>query len=519
MSDGEQRIARLIEKDLSPGETAELERLLEADPALRARLGAQVALHGMLGPLAEDESAREGVIRRYVEAIRRADEDTFEQEVRRKLRKVVSRRRILLAAAAAVLLLAAGVLTWMRFPEPVATVHRVESVTGGDALAARDTLTRGNRLKFRGGLVELDLHSRGRMIVEGPADLEFTGPMSAVLRKGRVLLRVTPDGRGFRLETPRGTLVDLGTEFGVLVDERTGEVETHVLEGEVKAIPRGQPQPILLRRDEALQQTGDHNVRIPTARDSFYASLPPARHGLPAMIHWDMEASGPSGLPARSRGIEEGNHGLRFFAGDRRISPRTVDGPFGRAVGFDGRRIFAESEFKGIDGNSPRTVAFWARVPSDFDKNQGFAMVSWGEWDPGNPGGVWQISINPFSGDGPVGRLRIGVHGGMAVGSTDLRDDRWHHIAVVLYPAENPEFGQHVLLHVDGQLEPVSKRLLGEIDTSTKDASHGVWLGRNINIDSDNWFFRGALDEVYIFDAALSQEDIRALMERNEPPR
>lgn len=519
MNEGEQWIARFIEKDLSPDEAVALSRLLEADPALRARLGAQASLHGMLGPSAEDDLTGERVVNRYSEAVRQADEQEFERGLRRKLRKVLLRRRASWAAAA-VLFLAAGLLTWMRVPEPVATVSRVESVTGTDARAAGDTLSRGDRLELSGGLVELDLRGRGRMIVEGPTDLEFTGPASAVLKKGRVLLHVTPAGHGYRVETPRGTLVDLGTEFGVFVDDQTGQVETHVLEGEVEAIPLGEKQSILLEKDEALQQTGALNVRIPVDRGSFYASLPPVRHGSAAMIHWDMETNGSSIFQARTRGIEEGKLGLKFIAGDRMISPPTVDGPFGTAVGFDGRRIFGESEFKGIGGKSPRTVAFWVRVPSDFNPKHGFAMVSWGEWVREDRGSVWQISVNPLSQDGPVGRLRVGVHGGMAIGSTDLRDDRWHHVAVVLYPAENPEFGQHVLLFVDGALEPVSKRLLGVIETSTKDASHGVWLGRNINIDvGGHKFFRGALDEVYIFDAALSQEEIRALMERNEPSR
>lgn len=518
MNEGEQWIARFIEKDLSPEEAAALNRLLEADPALRARLGAQASLHGLLGPAAEDDLAGERVANRYSEAVRQADEQQFERGVRRKLRKVLLWRRASWAAAVA-LLLGAGLLTWMRIPEPVATVSRVESVTGAAALAAGDTLTRGSRLELNGGLVELDLGGRGRMIIEGPADLEFTGPTSAVLKKGRVLLHVTPAGHGYRLETPRGALVDLGTEFGVFVDDQTGQVETHVLAGEVEAIPLGGIQPILLQQDEALQQTGDLNVRIPAARGSFYASLPPVRHGPSAMIHWDMETNDTSIIRARTRGLEEEGLGLKFFVGDRKISPPTVDGPFDAAVSFDGRRSFGESEFKGIAGKSPRTVAFWVKVPSDFKPRHGFAMVSWGEWVPENPGGVWQISVNTFSEDGAVGRLRVGVHGGMAIGSTDLRDDQWHHIAVVLYPAENPEFGQHVLLYVDGALEPVSQRILGVIDTSTQDASHGVWLGRNINIDSGYQFFRGALDEVYIFDSALSPQEIRNIMEHNEPPR
>lgn len=517
MNEGQRLIARLIEKDLSPDEMTELGCLLKTDPSLRAQLGAQATLHGMLGPLAEDDLASERVVSRYQEAIREADEQEFEQRVLRRLHQMVFRRRSSWAAAA--LILAIGLFAWMRFPEPVATVTRIESVSGAVAVAPGDAFSRGKKLSLSGGLVELDLPGRGRMIVEGPAELEFTGPASAVLKKGRTLLHVTPADHGYRLETPKGALVNLGTEFGVFVDEQTGQVETHVLAGEVKAIPHGEITPILLRKDEALQQTGTGNLRIPVARGSFYASLPPLRHGPSAMVHWDMEADGSGFIRARTRGLEVQGQGLQFFAGEDRISPPTQDGPFGAAARFDGKQIFAESAFKGIAGDSPRTVAFWAKVPSDLRRQEAFAMVSWGKWAHDDPGAVWQISVNPFSEDGPVGRLRVGVHGGMAIGSTDLRNDRWHHVAVVLYPSENPEFGQHVLLFVDGVLDPVSRRILGVIDTNTKEASHGVWLGQNINIDSKNRFFRGALDEVYIFDAALSQEDIRALMQRNEPPR
>lgn len=519
MNEGEHLIARWIERDLSPEETVVLGRLLETDPALREQLGAQATLHGMLGPLLEDESASERVVKRITEAARRADEAQFEDDVRQRIRKAVFRRRFAWAAAAAVVL-AAGLFTWMGLPDRVATVSRVESFHGAPFLAAGDTLARGADLRIDAGLLEVDLQGRGRMIVEGPAHLEFTSPAGATLHKGRVHLRVNEAGHGYRLDTPQGTVVDLGTEFGVFVEDRTGEVETHVLKGEVKAIPRRGGQAIVLRGDEALRQSGSRTDRIPADHGSFYGSLPPVHRVMPGMVHWSMEMDDSSTMRARTRGLEEGNLGLRFFADGRDISPPTLDGPFGQAVQFDGEAIFGESGFKGIGGNAPRTVAFWVKVPSDFHTEQGFAMVSWGKWVPENPGSVWQISVNPLIKDGPVGRLRVGVHRGMAIGSTDLRDDQWHHVAVVLYPAENPEFGQHVLLFVDGALEPVSQRMLGVIDTSTQSASHGVWLGRNITTSASHGeFFRGALDEVYIFDAALSQGEIRALMERNEPPR
>lgn len=515
-------ITKFLEDDLSEEETGEFRRMLETDPGLRARFGAQATLHGMLGPLLEDELASERVVKRITEAARQADEAQFEWNVRQRIHKVVIRRRLAWASAAAAVLLAAGLFTWMGLPDPVATVSRVESFQAAPLPTAGDTLARGAGLRIDAGLVELDLQGRGRMIVEGPAHVEFISPGSATLHKGRVLLRVNEAGHGYRLDTPQGTVIDLGTEFGVFVEDETGDVETHVLEGEVKAISHSGGQAILLRGDEALRQSGSRSVRIPADHGSFYGSLPPMHRATPGMVHWSMDVDGSATMFARTRGLEEGSFGLRFSANGREIPPPQLDGPFGQAVRFDGEKMFGESGFKGIGGNAPRTVAFWVKVPSDFNTKQGFAMVSWGEWTPENRGGVWQVSVNPLEEDGPLGRLRVGVHGGMAIGSTDLRDDQWHHVAVVLYPAANPDFGKHVLLFLNGEVEPVSRRALGVIDTSTQDASHGVWLGRNITASANTGhggFFRGALDEVYIFDAALSQREIRKIMEHNEPPR
>jgi hypothetical protein len=111
------------------------------------------------------------------------------------------------------------------------------------------------------------------------------------------------------------------------------------------------------------------------------------------------------------------------------------------------------------------------------------------------------------------------------IGSTDLRDGKWHHVAVVMYPGSNPDVGKHVLLYVDGALDEVSQRALREIDTEIGNADHGVWLGRNVSHDGrkdrreDGGFFRGSLDEVFIFGAALSSEEVRQLMKTNQVPR
>lgn len=514
MKRGEQLIAQLLAGPLAPAERGELRRCLKRDPELRGTLAEHASLHGLLGVAMEAETLREQRIATILETCAEADRKQFASGVNRKIRKVHFRRLAGWAAAAAILLVA-GLALWTRVPRHVATISNTAALDADHPLTAGDRLFQGDFLSVKSGLVELELAGRGRMIAEGPVELEFTGPTSATLNHGRVVLRVNERGHGYRLETPRGAVIDLGTEFGVSVDEKTGGVETHVIDGEVETLSNQGSGPIHLKRDEALRQSLGENVRIPVDQGSFYVSLPPSHGGPVGMIHWAMEPENGGRVHGRTHRSGEDDFDLIL-----RNGTRPVPGSFDGAIHFDGLGGYAETQYRGIGGNRPRTVAFWARVPRDFDRHQGFAMISWGEFSELEPGRVWQISVNPLPRDGPVGRLRVGVHGGKAVGTIDLRDDQWHHIAVVLYPAAAPNFGQHVLLFIDGSLDSISSRTLGVIDTDVEQATHGVWLGRDVTSASgDGRFFRGVLDEVYIFDAALSQEEIRTLMEHNEPPQ
>jgi hypothetical protein len=200
-----------------------------------------------------------------------------------------------------------------------------------------------------------------------------------------------------------------------------------------------------------------------------------------------------------------------------------VQGQFGPGLSFDGRDDFVECEFAGIGGTRPRTVAFWVKVPRDFRTTEGYAIVNWGTME--ETGRAWQVSINPMENEGPLGRLRIGVNRGWVVGTTDLRDDRWHHCAVVMYGGHRPDAGTHILLYVDGELEPAARKAVMEISTAIDTArAHNLWLGRNLNYEGENWkvdggpFFRGCLDELFVFDAALDQTRIQFLMKYNRLP-
>lgn len=521
MSERDEKMARLLAGDVTPEEVALLLREAEADPSFRARLVEQIELNGLLGVALEDEFTRERRHQGILRAIEESESKDFVSAVQSRVKHRRWWTRGVAVAAAALVVMGLG--TWAFFSQrPVATVVRTETVTWPAGSKPEETsFHAGERLKIEAGLVELQIGKRGKMIVEGPADLEFASAERSILRRGRVVMRVTPAGHGYRMETPEGAVVDLGTEFGVSVGA-DGKTETHVLEGEVEAFPNGGGK-VLLKRDDALRFADKE--RIPADGGAFYTALPPHRGDGSNYVHWSLDEGGGTVANAVERGLPEGSKDFQLRAFRGGAAPQWMEGKFGRGLAFDGKGSYAESNFRGIGGGQPRTVCFWVKVPQDFSQKEGFAILSWGRFQPTHPGEVWQIAINPIPGEGPIGRVRVGTHAGQVVGTTDLRDGQWHHVAVVLYGGSRPNIGTHVMVYLDGKLEQISRRALREIDTEIETAKHGVWLGRNITYDvyvpnhQHGGFFRGAVDEPYIFDAALSQDDVLELMRRNQPPR
>ncbi|BCU79265.1 LamG-like jellyroll fold domain-containing protein [Luteolibacter sp. LG18] len=516
-------ISRMIEGDATPEEIARLHEAAKADPALRARLSELTALHGLLGVAMEDEFSRERRLQGILKAVKAAEQEDFVDAVKGKVRRG-RRFQYRLAAAAAVALCLTGWMFLAGKHRAVATVARVETVTWGQGVEfdAGSHLKSGQHLSFESGLVELQVGKRGKMVVEGPADLEFAAADKSILHRGRVVMRVTPAGHGYRMETPGGAVVDLGTEFAVSVGDK-GDTETHVLEGEVEAFPNGGGK-VKLTRDKALR-FANGGESIPADLGEFYTAMPPTHAKTVNQVHWPLDTIANATTPAVSDGMLPGPKEFRLLSRGTFPPPYASEGVYGHALRFDGNQAYAESDFRGIGGAAPRTVSFWVKVPKDFQTEEGFAIVSWGNFVSEHPGGVWQIAVNPLPVDGPIGRIRVGTHQGQIVGSTDLRDDQWHHVAAVLYGGSQPNVGTHVMIYLDGKLEPISRRALREISTEIENAPHGVWLGRDITNNTKpgstdkRRFFRGDIDEVYIFDAALSHSDVLKLRDENQAPQ
>ena len=94
-------------------------------------------------------------------------------------------------------------------------------------------LSLGQVIKLDSGLAKIAFDGLAEVIVEGPAEFCIESPMSAKLMHGRLSAKVTDKGHGFTIHGPKMRVLDLGTEFGLNIDD-DGRGQVHVFKGEVE---------------------------------------------------------------------------------------------------------------------------------------------------------------------------------------------------------------------------------------------------------------------------------------------
>jgi len=178
-----------------------------------------------------------------------------------------------------------------------------------------------------------------------------------------------------------------------------------------------------------------------------------------------------------------------------------VTGKYGNALDFDGTNDYVEIEgYQGISGANPRTITAW--IKTDEER----VIVYWGKYQSGK---WWIFHVNNYAPKGNLGAIRVSVYGRWITGSTDIRDDKWHHVAVVL--PEGVDDVEDLLFYVDGNLETISDSQSKTINTAEHD---NVYIGvYNTSDTSENldWYFDGLIDEVQIHPRALSAQEVRKL--------
>lgn len=501
-------IQDLLDGCITPEEAGALEEELLTNPESMVRYLSFADLDGLLRVQSEVNGQMKGT-------------GVLIQEVMRR-----ERRRVFctsLVAAAAVLLITAIVLQMVLIPPVTGRMScefspssRFEvSRAEGDSSRADGTLEDGDRLTLQQGCVELKIDTGVRAVVAAPASLIRKSSGEIVLEEGRAWFHVESQAAGFVVSTRELEVVDLGTEFGVHA-RRDQADELHVFKGKVRASSRtGHRVSEILEMGEARSvDSVGRLVPIKEPSGGFLDHLPET---LPH-LHWSFDEMADEGFATSGTFPSVADIHAKFI---RTSSGQPlVDGVMGKALQFDGVGDHVVADWSGFSGDRPRTVSMWVRLepnPGLYYK-QYSGIVGWGNEADLSINAKWKILAVQENHEGPAA-LRLSWGFNWIDGTTNLADGRWHHLAVSTTGGTTEEGKPHAELYVDGVLEKTSygsKDSSGEMadpDTdTTSDQSIPLIMGSDLNpVVKDRFYFRGAIDELTIFDGTLPQSEIMRL--------
>jgi TolA-binding protein len=214
----------------------------------------------------------------------------------------------------------------------------------------------------------------------------------------------------------------------------------------------------------------------------------PNSAGLVARYELEGNAAETSGSQPAANGILVGN-------------PTYEAGPSGQAICFDGDDYVNCGNRSSFNLTKQLTIAAWIKV-NKLDKEYQ-TIISKGDnsWRLARAGKSNSIefacdgtAIIKWNGKGEVPWA--------VIGTTNVNDGKWHHIAGVFDSSA-------LYLYIDGVLE-AAKSTVNSISISNYD----VCIGTNAQIPARNW--NGLIDDVRIYDYALSQAEIVGVMGKPE---
>lgn len=379
-------------------------------------------------------------------------------------------------------------------------------------------------LHLKSGLVQVVFYSGARLVVEGPAELRLLSGREAFCAVGRASAEVPPQARGFRISTPRMTVVDLGTAFGLNV--RNEGVELHVFKGGVEfQVDSASKQGLTAGNAVAVELSGA--VRSIPVNPSGFAKAFDLQHQSLAMadrryeqwraanarlnqdpsllVHFDFENGVPSMWMLHNEANQNAAVPDATIVGGQWTEGRW---PQKHALEFrsisDRVRLNVPGEFQSV------TYYAWVNV-GGLDRPFNSLFMADG-FDPGKI--HWQIQNG--------GVLDLGIQGPriedcqiftspVVVGFDQF--GRWMHLAVVVdgkrkqvtHYVNGVAISRHVL-----KLEPPFR--IGE-------AELGNWNPGRFSRPVPYFIrhFSGVMDEFALFNRALSDEEIGRLYSEGNP--
>lgn len=171
------------------------------------------------------------------------------------------------------------------------------------------------------------------------------------------------------------------------------------------------------------------------------------------------------------------------------------------SIELNGTNQHVETNYAGLAGDVARTVSFWLKT----NALGSHGIVAWGNSTAN--GAKWHVRLNDNPANGPAGAIRTETQGDFTIGSTPLNDGEWHHVSSV-YPGGG-ELGT-VIHYIDGVAETPGGNNGSNQPVNTSVLDDPVTIGRR-NQGGTLGYFPGQLDDVRIYDRALSSTEVAQL--------
>jgi len=475
-----------------------LEAALREDAILRREFIEYLNVDSALGDLAALTSAEVAEMEREA-AVVASSKSQERKEAGDRTGGRIEGLLAVVAVAAAILVVATS---WIDRPanrpiEPVATL-----VTNVDALLLRNGNVSNDRqlpvgkYELNRGLLHLRFAGGVTVYLEAPAQFEPLSGQRLLLRSGRLSANVPPEGIGFVVETPEAEVIDFGTEFSV--DVSSGASEVHVFEGFVRVQPRSRPNvkaagSVDLRGSQAvkIEDVAEKPVEIELATDRFIRTFDESRRSYArtvkrlspvAFYRMAIRDQGLTCVPPEYSGVlltGEGNrppHARGVFAGG---SLRVLADSIGRGGLVESPPPLGTGEFTLAVFVYLESRASNAVVATSIQGDEGSFALSL------NENGFVQTTVRDAEGD---------LRSVSAEALLPLRT--WSYLAMTVD-------GDQLRLYNAGQL--VASSSSGPL---ARDEAKSLWFGTDAG---GLQLWDGRIDEVALFDKALSSEQITEL--------
>lgn len=454
-------------------------------------------------------------------------------EARLRVQRKKTLKWAALTAVAATILLAIGLQFFFIHQAPAELQYASSpgtryTVTHAEGTAVDgDKMQVGSRMMVSQGTVELNFDSGVRAVISSPADITMLEEGVLQMDEGHGWFDVPAKAVGFTVVTKDLEVVDLGTRFGVH-SSPDSEDQVHVFQGRVKVMARNsQRKETTLSVDEAVTVLSNGVLRpIKNDGETFLSELP---NSLPH-LHFSFDEANDF----LTENTLTGPEGLSYiYHGD---SPDLEEGVFGNCLRMDGKANYLESDWMGILGNRPRSVAFWIKMPekrvTDRETHRSDTIVGWGMQRDENEtemlfSSKWTVHMDYSSYRHPILNISFGGFWYHAP-ETVLDDDKWHHLVVTYSGKSDDEGYPRVKFYVDGVLSaikskresrPVARTTDGTVIIDTLEKTPfviGASLSSAPNTETiKGQYLRAMIDELYVIEGEIDQQAVDDLMHAN----